>query len=363
MNKKLVALTLTLLACNSTRGEEDKPHVDLAPGVTGEMLYVEPYADGNSFACGTCHSLEEPSADGVRRPGHSIGDAFKRPSFKNGKVTSLLEAVNTCRQEWMGAPPFESDDPRWARLQEFLASKAGTKPAAPLHFDIGTPPTYLDGGDKDRGGALFDRSCAVCHGAGARGTVRAPSLAGKRLNGALIASRIRTGGSTESKVYPGLSGGRMPFWATDRVSNAELRDLVAFVLNNDPAEEPTAAPTSDQPLRKCAATHPMVGREATLKGRAHGVAGKAKILDDCTIQLSSFEFDGAGVDVRFYAGLGGKYAQGFSLSARDLRRPIPYAKETVFAQLPEDRSLDEMDGLSVWCVPVGVSFGEGSFSP
>jgi hypothetical protein len=31
--------------------------------------------------------------------------------------------------------------------------------------------------------------------------------------------------------------------------------------------------------------------------------------------------------------------------------------------LPSGRSLDEVDGLSVWCVPVGVSFGDGLFSP
>lgn len=43
------------------------------------------------------------------------------------------------------------------------------------------------------------------------------------------------------------------------------------------------------------------------------------------------------------------------------RRRVPYSGETVYAQLPSSRSLDEFDGLSVWCVPVGISFGDGRF--
>lgn len=114
-------------------------------------------------------------------------------------------------------------------------------------------------------------------------------------------------------------------------------------------------------LRSCPATHSRVGHVATLSRRSHGVGGTARIVDDCTIEVTAFMFDGKGLDVRFYGALNGAYSGGFSMSEEDLRRATPYAGETVYAQLPEGRTLDDMDGISVWCVPLGASFGDGRF--
>lgn len=115
-------------------------------------------------------------------------------------------------------------------------------------------------------------------------------------------------------------------------------------------------------LRECEATHPKVGQVAVLSTFAHQVSGTAVIVDDCTIRVDDFVYDGGGVDVRFYGGLDGDYAGGFSMSEEDLRRPEGYdGTETVYAQLPEGLSLDDLDGISVWCVPVAASFGDGSF--
>jgi hypothetical protein len=72
----------------------------------GRTVYAEPQADGNTFACATCHALHEPAPDGFIRPGHPIGDAARRPSYKNGRVATLLDAVNTCLVEWMGTSPW-----------------------------------------------------------------------------------------------------------------------------------------------------------------------------------------------------------------------------------------------------------------
>src|SRR5205085_5586329 len=66
----------------------------------GRALYEAPLADGNSFACATCHALSEPSSDGLRRPGHPIGDATHRKQWKNGKASTFLDAVNSCLVEW-----------------------------------------------------------------------------------------------------------------------------------------------------------------------------------------------------------------------------------------------------------------------
>ena len=178
-----------------------------------------------------------------------------------------------------------------------------------------------------------------------------------------MAERVRTSGSDESPIYPALTGGIMPFWAADRLNDDELRDVISFVLNNDGAGGTGGAGGSGgvPGLRECEATHPKIGQVAMLSTFAHSVSGAAEIIDDCTIRIDEFVYDGGGIEVQFYSGLGGNYRDGFAMS-EDLRRQGGYDGETVYAQLPEGRTLDELDGISVWCVDVATSFGDGIFS-
>ena len=67
-----------------------------------------------------------------------------------------------------------------------------------------------------------------------------------------------------------------------------------------------------------------------------------------------------GIDVRFYGGLGGAFNRGFAISD-DLLRSGGYSGETLTLTIPAGHSLDEMDGISLWCVAAGISFGEGQF--
>ena len=333
-------------------GEDDAP---------GRALFEQPIAGGNTFACGTCHALSEPAPDGLRRPGHPIGDATRRPSYKNGQVTDMLAAVNTCLTEWMVADPWAADDPDWLALHAYLDEQATVDVAPALSFEIAQPPADVGGGDAVVGRAVFDGSCAVCHGAGAGGTERAPALVGAFLEQGYVAERIRTSGATDSAVYPDLTGGRMPFWARDRLSDGELIDVVAFVMENDPGGEPDpdAGPDSG-PGGDCASTHALVGDSAELSTQFHGVSGTATVVDDCTIQITSFDYDGGGIDVRVYGGLDGNYDDGFAMSG-DLIRAGGYQNATITATVPDGRTLDDLDGISIWCVAVGQSFGEARF--
>lgn len=343
--------TLAYMGCGDSGGD--------GAASSGEALYMEPHADGNSFACATCHALSEPAPDGIRRPGHPIGEAANRPSFKNGQLSELLDAVNSCRVEWMAATAFSEDDPRWLSLLDYLEASAGDSEPVALSYQIVDPPSNLDGGDPMEGQALFNGACVVCHGTDATGTERGPTLRGSVLDAATVARRIRSSGALDSAVYEGLTGGRMPFWSADRLSDDELRDLVAFVLATDGGGGGSGLPGE---LRECEATHPKIGQVAELDTFAHQVLGTAVIIDDCTIRIDEFVFDGGGIDVRFYGGLGGDYQNGFSMSEKDIRRPEGYdGTETVYAQLPEGRTLDDLDGVSVWCVPVAASFGDGLF--
>lgn len=329
----------------------------------GEALYRQPLAGGNSFACATCHALEEPAADGIRRPGHQIGDAIRRPSYKNGQLTELREAVNTCLVEWMTAEPWAAADERWLALRAFLDARAPAGPAEPIQIQIVEPPQDLTGGEAVRGGVLFNSSCIGCHGMNAAGTERAPALFGSQLQAGYIAERVRKSGDQNSPTYPNLEGGRMPFWGADRLSDDELRDVIAFVLSNEPMPMgPDAGTTGevDAGPSNCGTSHPRVGQTATFTTLFHGVSGTARIIDDCTIVLEMFDYDGNGIDVRVYGGIGGNYADGFAMTD-DLLRPGGYSNTTITAKVPAGKTLDDLDGVSIWCVTVGANFGDARF--
>lgn len=355
----LVAALLAV-GCGET-SRPDRPDPDELTG--GEAVYRRPLADGNTFTCATCHALSEPAADGIRRPGHPIGDAANRPTYKNGRLTSLRDAVNTCVDEWMGAEPLAADDPRWLDLEAFLVEQAGSAPAAEVTIERVDPPADPLGGDMIAGRDVYHETCVVCHGEEGAGSQKAPPLAGAGTEAPLIAERVRLSGRADSAVYPGLAGGRMPFWGLDRLSERELLDVIAYVEAIGRMEAPTdAGPTGADAgvAMGCGSSHPRVGQIATLTERQHGVGGEVVVVDDCTLEVRGFTFDGRGIDVRFYAGTGLDFSDGFAMGD-NLVRSRAYEGETFTVRLPPGRTLDDLDSISVWCIPVGLSFGDGIF--
>lgn len=335
----------------------------------GEALYREPIADGNSFTCATCHALREPTADGLRRPAHPLADATRRPNWKNGQLDDMREAVNSCLQEWMNADPWAADDDRWLALHDYLDAQAQVSEATPLRFEIVTPPADLSGGDSTVGQLTFNESCAVCHGQDGTGTNQAPPVTGAGYPREYTAQRVRTSGRSDSPIYPGLSGGIMPFWAGDRLSDAELLDLVAYLeLVAEPGDgdgDPSGDGDGDgdgDPGGDCPSTSARIGWTASLDSFFHDVGGTAEIIDDCTVVISNFSYDGTGIDVRIYGGQGGDYDNGFAMTG-DLLKAGGYDGATLVAKLPEGESVDTLDGVSVWCVDVGIDFGSGLFGP
>ena len=174
--------------------------------IRDRMIYATPLSSGSTFTCNTCHALEEPAEDGVRRVGHAIGDATRRPSYKNGHVDDMLSAVNSCLEEWMNTDPWTEDDPHWTALWSWLDDHAPEGDAEPITIAVAPVPEDLTGGDVAQGEALFHETCVMCHGMDASGTERGPALAGTHLPGSYIALRVRTSGPSGSPVYDGLSG-------------------------------------------------------------------------------------------------------------------------------------------------------------
>ncbi|WP_096086188.1 DM13 domain-containing protein [Agaribacterium haliotis] len=344
------------------------PSSSPAAQISGVDVYMEPQADGNSFACANCHALTEPASDSFYRPGHAIGDATRRAMFKNGELDNLVDAVNVCLDTWMAVDtPWTEQSERYIALVDFLENEdQGSGPADLLQFAKATPLEFASNsavnGSADDGRLFFNVSCAMCHGEDAEGTVRGPSLAGRlQYEGAAnyIARKVRLSGPTEHDVYNDGIGGRMPFWVEDRISDANLSNVIEFLITSDFNNLPDNGGSSGE-QRQCATTHSKVGQSANLTERAHGVSGTATIIDDCTIEFSNFDFDGGGIDVRAYGGQGANFSGGFAMGD-NLVNNSGYSNSSFRVQLPEDKTLDDMDYISIWCIPVRVSFGDGAF--
>lgn len=121
-----------------------------------------------------------------------------------------------------------------------------------------------------------------------------------------------------------------------------------------------AAEPDMKPVDGCGKDHPRVGWTATLTTKSHGVRGTAVIVDNCTVEVRNFFFDGRGLDVKLYGTKGTNFRQGWPMS-EDLIRSPAYMDETVIGKLPQGRTLDDLDAISVWCIDIPVDFGSASF--
>lgn len=110
----------------------------------------------------------------------------------------------------------------------------------------------------------------------------------------------------------------------------------------------------------CASDHPKVGQIAVLNGRFHSVSGTARIIDNCTIRIENFTYDGGGLDVRVFSARNMDYINGKPLT-NDLKKSGGYMGETLEVKLPMNVSLDEINNISIWCVSVAENFGDGTF--
>lgn len=96
---------------------------------------------------------------------------------------------------------------------------------------------------------------------------------------------------------------------------------------------------------------------------SHFAEGSATILDDRTLQIDHFTYDGTAPLVYFYLGA--------TDSQADFENGIPigplldraYVDETVFVQLPIGQTLDGYAAISVWCAQFDVNFSSASFVP
>jgi Electron transfer DM13 len=126
------------------------------------------------------------------------------------------------------------------------------------------------------------------------------------------------------------------------------------------ASTPAVTPPPAAQVTACTKTSAKIGHVATLSTRSHNVKGQAKIVDDCTIEINNFSYDGGGLSKVFvYGAKGGNYVAGFPIG--------PNLKGTVFSNQTLRVTLlagelDKLDGISIWCTDANANFGDGTFA-
>ncbi|QEG34832.1 DM13 domain-containing protein [Bythopirellula goksoeyrii] len=113
-------------------------------------------------------------------------------------------------------------------------------------------------------------------------------------------------------------------------------------------------------------TSPQIGWQAQLSELAHDVSGTVTILDEDSIQVDNFTYDGGGIVVKFYLGTED------SQSAFTMGTPIGFdlfgtsydgTQAPLIYDLPTGNTLEGLNAISVWCVAANANFGSGTFAP
>ncbi len=154
------------------------------------------------------------------------------------------------------------------------------------------------------------------------------------------------------------------FSSTQRLARRALPCFaVALVACGGGGDDAAAPPVVQGPVTTAVcgrSDNVKVGQVANLSTIAHQVSGKATVIDNCTIEITAFNYDGQGLpDVYVYGALASNYAAGFAIGPNLFG--TPQTNTTLRVTLKEGE-LSKLDGISIWCVRAGVSFGDGLFA-
>ncbi len=108
----------------------------------------------------------------------------------------------------------------------------------------------------------------------------------------------------------------------------------------------------------CDSTHSQVGTTADFEMFFHDVSGTMRVLDDCTLEISNFTYDGEGPAVYFYTGNSRTYVGSNVYYVPFLLTGNTFENDRIRLHLPEGITLDDFDSLSVWCFDFRINFGD-----
>ncbi len=111
---------------------------------------------------------------------------------------------------------------------------------------------------------------------------------------------------------------------------------------------------------------PQPGWSATLSRRSHNTGGTVTVVDNDTLRVDNFTYDGGGLDVLFYLGreeTNASFREGLPIGEQLLGQVFDGTQPPLLIDLPDGESISNWGAISLWCVDVYVSFGNGTFFP
>ena len=193
----------------------------------------------NTYSCATCHEASAGEAGDAILVGVPLAGATKRPSYWGGQEPDLLQAINHCLYYFMFKDtPWTAEDVEARAMFAYLDSlphEAAGAEAAP--FTVVYTVNDAPQGDAAKGGQLYARACGTCHGAAHTGASRlverAPVLPEQTIEEHPLSEytaldrRLVFIEKTRHGTFVSY-GGQMPPFSSERLSDQDLGDLLAF---------------------------------------------------------------------------------------------------------------------------------------
>ncbi len=226
------------------------------PAERGAALFAKRVG---GLACADCHATsgEDQPREDRRFLAHTLRDATRRPHWWYGTISAekggtVADAVLTCvarfqQRSWNLVLPVRPDggkdlskvempaadrDALVAHLESLAAP--GPHPASPAKRDASAEALRrVDGlaGDRERGRAVYARSCLLCHGPGGKGDVgsslRGDSQAPDRWR---VIEYVRAGPDRAAREQ---IDAWMPWFTPDVLPDQDLADVAALLEGDD----------------------------------------------------------------------------------------------------------------------------------
>ncbi|MHC4955784.1 MAG: c-type cytochrome [Planctomycetota bacterium] len=223
MQRILILMAPAILLAVAIAEEPKKPDKEAIE--RGKKLFADTQGDDYP-SCAQCHSIlpeeKERKEAKVLGPGGTLFGSARRAGWRNSdKFKDVVDASQYCAKKWQERK-YGLKAAQAADLKAYLWSIAGKK-ALPKRKVQRKPKLIKDfeGGDAKRGEKLTQKYCTGCHGEENISFLIKPR--GKKK--LLIARKIR-GYDKKLKFKPW--SGTMSYYTTDRLSDKEMRDIIAY---------------------------------------------------------------------------------------------------------------------------------------